>query len=272
MCLVGIALGASSSAFPLVVAANRDEFFVRETAPLDWWSFEQPGQRPGPPILGGRDLRAGGTWLGVTSAGRIALVTNVREPAAVPPNAPSRGNLVPEWLAGDESFDAFFDRIDAGGYAGVNVLALAPTRAGDTIDARHFSNRERVRHVLSPGVHALSNATLDTPWPKVVALQSRIEAALRATTDVSVLSDLLFSALADEALAPDASLPSTGVPLAVERSLSPAFIRMPGVAYGTRSSTLVLGTSSGALHVFERTHPSASAPSTLRVVLDRWPT
>lgn len=239
MCLVGVALGASER-FPLVIAANRDEFLARPTAPLDWWP-------KGPAaILGGRDLKAGGTWLGVSKTGRIALVTNVRELGDTPPGAPSRGEIAAHWLTEHPSFDEMEKHVTGEGFAGVNVLVFE----GKHVE--HLSNRGPARTRLERGIHGLSNASLDTPWPKVVALKEKIDAAL-AAPDVGSLTSALLDALASREAAPDDSLPHTGVGIEMERSLSPAFIALPQMGYGTRSSTVIVreGTK---LHVTERTY------------------
>lgn len=235
MCLVGIALEASDR-FPLVIAANRDEFYARPTAPLAWWEE----------ILGGRDLEGGGTWLGA-SASRLALVTNVRTHEDVSPDAPSRGEIVQYWLKGSPDFDALEAHVTKSGFAGVNVLAFG----GGLFE--HVSNHGRPRTRLEKGIHALSNATLDTPWPKAEKLKARLAAALAHAASADDLAAALFDALADEEVAPDDRLPDTGVGIEMERNLSPAFIRLPQLGYGTRSSTVVIR-EGRALTLYERTH------------------
>ena len=249
MCLVGVALNASKR-FPLVIAANRDEFYARPTAPLDWWDG----------ILGGRDLKAGGTWLG-SKAGRLALVTNVRTPEHTAPNAPSRGELVQYWLNRKPDFDAFARHITDSGFAGVNVLALER-------DAMvHFSNHGRPRTKLEDGIHALSNATLDSPWPKAEKLKRELASALQADDEEEALVQKLWTALADEEVAPDDALPNTGVGIEMERKLSPAFIRLPELGYGTRCSTLVIA-KGRTLTLYERTHGPGGADRA--VTIEAW--
>ena len=267
MCLVALAL-EQSARFPFVIAANRDEFLARPAAPLGWWS---PGAGR-PDILGGRDLQGGGTWLGLNAAGRFALLTNVRDPARNATTAPSRGEIVPHWLRGDLDAVAFRAQIAAGGYNGFNVVA-ADLSHGEVF---HASDRTSARTSLSSGIHGLSNAGLDTPWPKVVALKSRLATALRQDGSLDALRDALFDALADPAPAPDGALPSTGVALDWERSLSAAFIALPERGYGTRCSTLLIterGSRGSVTHVFERSFDAAARAGTAdrHVVLSDWP-
>lgn len=253
MCLVGLALGASAR-FPLVIAANRDEFLARPTAPLDWWS---PGG-----ILAGRDLKAGGTWLGVSKTGRIALVTNVREPVETPPGAPSRGEIVEHWLMEHPSFDEMEQHVTGEGFAGVNVLLF------DAHHVEHVSNRGVARTRLEAGIHGLSNASIDTPWPKVVALKERVDAAL-AAPDVDSLTSALLDALGTRAVAADDCLPHTGVGIEMERNLSPAFIALPQMGYGTRSSTIVVQ-EGNRLFVTERTY-AENEKRDRRMIVDPFP-
>ncbi|MFO0741644.1 MAG: NRDE family protein [Labilithrix sp.] len=248
MCLVGIALGVSER-FPLVIAANRDELYARPTAPLDWWDG----------VLGGRDLEGGGTWLGANAKGWLALVTNVRAPEHVAADAPSRGEIVPIWLAGDGDFDALERHVTRSGFAGVNVLALAKGQM------EHVSNHGRPRTKLEVGIHALSNASIDSPWPKAEKLKSRLASALDSIATQDELVGELWRALADEAVAPDDQLPETGVGLEMERRLSPAFIRLPELGYGTRSSTIVIA-EGRTLTLHERTHGLGDR----RVRIDAW--
>ena len=235
MCLVGVALNTSDR-FPLVIAANRDEFYARPTAPLDGWDG----------ILAGRDLKAGGTWLGATKT-RLGLVTNVRAPDHVGPDAPSRGEIVQYWLSGNHDFGALETHVTKAGFAGVNVLAF------ENGIMEHFSNHGRPRTRLANGIHALSNATLDSPWPKAEVLKSRLRVALETATSAEALVEELWNALADETIAADDRLPDTGVGLEMERKLSPAFIRLPDLGYGTRSSTIAIA-EGRTLTLYERTH------------------
>jgi len=265
MCLVAVAIDESHR-FPLVIAANRDEFFNRPAARLAWWSA-----RSGTPdILGGRDLESGGTWLGLTAAGRLALVTNVRLPDREP-LAPSRGEIVPLWLRGDMGTDRFWTRVALSGYNGFNLIA-ADFRNGECFWA---SNQKPHPMRLERGVYGLSNAIIDTPWPKVVTLKSRLRAALPVAESSVALASTLFDALSDRSQASDDCLPSTGISLELERQLSAAFIRTPDQSYGTRCSTIVITERARrrlVTHVFERTFAVGSGLALMRQsVLKDWP-
>jgi uncharacterized protein with NRDE domain len=206
--------------FPVVLAANRDEFHARPTAGAAWW----PG-RSG--VLAGRDLKAGGTWLGVTSRGRFAALTNFRDPAAQRAGARSRGELVTEVLESGLSVGDTLTRLRKVGadYNGFNMIFSDGHRLGIYESARG-EGRE-----LEPGLFGLSNHLLDTPWPKVQNAKNRLAAVL--TRDENAILDLLR----DDRPAPDADLPQTGVRLEWERLLSSAFVRADD--YGTRCSTVV---------------------------------
>ncbi|WP_119154001.1 NRDE family protein [Caldimonas tepidiphila] len=269
MCLVALALDVHPR-FPLVLASNRDEFFERPAALLDWWTPEGASR----PVLGGRDLRNGGTWMALSAGGRLALVTNVRNPADNDAAAPSRGEIVTDWLAGAHSLDAFGPRLLARGYNGVNLLAAdLAANPGWT----WMSNRAGPPQRLAHGVHGLSNARLDTPWPKVERLKGRLQEALATARSADALAESLFHALADRTVPADSELPSTGVPTEWERWLAPAFIRTPDARYGTRCSTLLIAErmADGALftRLIERSHaPGDGLPATeRRVELPDWP-
>jgi len=162
VCLILVAWQTHAD-LPLVVAANRDEFHARPTAAADFW-------HDAPHILAGRDLEAGGTWMGITRTGRFAALTNFRDPACHKPDAPSRGRLVSDFLAGEASIDAYLDELAPDGYNGFNLLL------GDGEQLVAFSNVSNERHVLSPGIYGLSNHQIDTPWPKVSAGKTALAA------------------------------------------------------------------------------------------------
>ena len=266
MCLVALALDKSRR-FPLVIASNRDEYFKRPTARLAWWTPHAAA----PAILGGRDLEAGGTWLGLTAQGRLGLLTNVRGGLPTDPQAPSRGRIVPEWLAANEPVGSFWMRTALAGHNGFNLIA-ADFRQGECFWA---SNTAAHPLRLERGIYGLSNGGLDTPWPKVDALKARLAVALAEAASVDALADQLFAALADRQLAPVGSLPSTGIPPAWEHQLSAAFIRTPDLAYGTRCSTVVITERGGrqpVTHVLERSFTANDGVALLRrTTLRRWP-
>ena len=241
MCLIALAWQAHPD-FPLVVAGNRDEFFARPTAPADWW--------PDRPMLAGRDLRAGGTWMGVSRSGRFAALTNHRDPSAQRADTPSRGALVGDFLFDDGESEAVLQSIAdaAHRYNGFNLLA--GQWHGSTGLWAVTSEAGSRPTPIAPGVHALSNARLDTPWPKVDRAIAATRAALQSAASPDGLVDDLFAMLADRRIADDASLPSTGVARDVERALSAPFIRMPG--YGTRASTVFIVDREGHATFVER--------------------
>lgn len=266
MCLVALAIDQSRR-FPLVLATNRDEFFARPANRLAWWS---PGPDL-PDILGGRDMQDGGTWLGLTAQGRLALVTNVRAPSKFDPEAPSRGKIVQNWLAGDSTTDRFWMRTALSGHNGFNLIA-ADFQRGDCFYA---TNQSPHPTRLERGLYGLSNAGLDTPWPKVEALKEELADALDSSASVDALAARLFDALADRTPAPDDELPSTGVSAEWEKLLSSAFIRSADLTYGTRCSTLVIAERVNkrlVTHVLERTFSATGGMALLRrSTLKDWP-
>lgn len=264
MCLIGLALDAHPH-YALVVAANRDETFDRPALPLDWWT-PAPGA---PALLSGRDLSAGGTWLGLSQRGRLGLLTNVRDPARQRAQAPSRGTLVTDWLSTDAPAAALWPAWAARGCNPFNLVG------GDLAEGRWWwaDDRSTWPTTLGPGLYGLSNAALDTPWPKVQRLKQRLGDALDSARDAASLRSALWSALADRRGADDAELPDTGVGLARERWLAPAFIRAPEGHYGTRCSTVVLGRRDGAgwwLEVTERSFDRTGLPRGERHVEWHW--
>jgi uncharacterized protein with NRDE domain len=266
MCLLALAIDESHR-FPLVVAANRDEYFRRATARLGWWSAGAGT----PDILGGRDLEGGGTWLGLTAQGRLGVLTNVRQLECPDLSAPSRGEIVALWLRGDLATDRFWTRVALAGYNGFNLIA-ADFRSGECFWA---SNRRAHPMRLERGTYGLSNAGIDTPWPKVVELKAKLRDALPEAQSAAALASELFAALADRAPAPDEQLPSTGVPIELERALSSAFIRTADQSYGTRCSTVIVTERARrrlVTHVFERTFTVGSGLALMRqAVLKDWP-
>lgn len=225
MCLIVFAWQVVPG-MPLVAAGNRDEFYERPARHATWWDDH-------PQVYAGRDLRSGGTWIGITRDGRFAAVTNVRSPLERRQDAPTRGALVAEYLTGNASPQEYIEQISARAdyYNGFNLLV------GDTRSLYWYSNSapddERNGKPLSPGIYGLSNASLDTPWPKVV----RTKAQFASLLCQGAPEDAYFEMLTDTTRASDCRLPKTGVNQEWERVLSAVCIQSP--EYGTRTSTVV---------------------------------
>ncbi|NIA56132.1 NRDE family protein [Massilia sp. TW-1] len=229
MCLIVFAWRVIPG-LPLVACANRDEFYDRPATPAGPWP-------DAPHIIAGRDLRGGGSWMGVTKTGpngpKFAALTNIRAPDERRTDAPTRGALVADFLKGDLDAPAYLDRIapDAQEYNGFNLIL------GDAAGIHWFSNRAgadpRNGRALEPGIYGVSNGLLDAPWPKVV----RTKATFASLLLQGAPEEAYFEMLADTTRAPDMRLPDTGVPLDLERELSAVCIEIPG--YGTRTSTVV---------------------------------
>jgi uncharacterized protein with NRDE domain len=236
MCLILFANNIHPD-YRLVLAANRDERYARRTAAAAFWDGE-------PRIYGGRDLEQGGTWLGITRDGAFAAVTNYRSSNDVRHSSRSRGELVANYLRAAEPPANYVEHVrqDAGAYHGFNLLV------GNGAEVHWFSNRSERTQNVAPGVHGLSNHLLNTRWPKVEQGKKRLGELLK--TRSQALIDSLFAMLAERTLAPDDTLPETGVGITRERVLSPAFIVSPG--YGTRSSTVLLIDNYGEVTFLER--------------------
>ena len=229
MCLIVFAWQVVPGA-PLVAAANRDEFYDRPAAAAGAWPEN-------PQVFGGRDLQGGGSWMGITQAGahgpRFAALTNIRGPQEKRADAPSRGALVADFLAGDMSAEEYIALIDSGSdaYNGFNLVL------GDATRLFWYSNRgagdERNGKEMAPGIYGISNSLLDVPWPKVL----RAKAEFASLLCQGAPEDAFFEMLADTTRAPDLRLPDTGIELDLERVLSAVCIETAG--YGTRTSTVV---------------------------------
>lgn len=236
MCLILIAWKAHPS-YPLVVAANRDEFHARPTAPAAFWEDR-------PAILAGRDLECMGTWLGVTRSGKFAGVSNFRDGSRREPTAPSRGLLASTFLADGSPAGDFVAGVAANGsgYGGFNFLA------GDLNELWWVSNRSAAPRRLEPGIYGVSNHLLDTPWAKVV----RGKRALRDSLIPAPAIEPLLALLADTTVATDDELPDTGVGPERERLLSS--LRVVSDAYGTLCSSAVIVGSGGRVQFAERSY------------------
>lgn len=218
MCLVLFAYDPQSD-LPLVVAANRDEFYARPARSAHFWE-------DAPDLLAGRDLSAGGTWLGISRRGRFATVTNFAEEG--PSQAPlSRGHLPERFLAGDDSAHHFAHDLHAASYRGFNLLVW------DGRALVYTSNRGHSQD-LEPGIYGLANAELGAAWPKVQRGRRALAAAIESGSD----PDALIALLGDRTIPPDAELPRRGRPLELERRVGACFIE--GEEYGTRASTAVV--------------------------------
>jgi len=235
MCLIFVAYRQRAD-YPLVIAANRDEFYRRPSATAHHWN-------DAPQVLAGRDLQALGTWLGITREGRFAAITNFRDPRRNRDAAPSRGQLVRDYLCGDISPQAYCQAISssAAAHNGFNLLL------GDRHEFWYFASEGDRARALKPGLYGLSNRLLDTPWPKVVRGK---EIFRRLLTNERLEETALLRMLADRTCPPDEMLPDTGVGLPWERTLAPIFIHSDH--YGTRSSTAILVTAEGRVQFTER--------------------
>ena len=238
MCLINFCFQAHDR-YKLVIAANRDESFQRPTQQAHYW-------KDAPSILAGRDLEKMGTWLGVTKTGRIAALTNFRDPSEKTEGKQSRGDIVRDFLEGSQSPKVFMSELQRqkDQYPGFNLLA------GTADELLYYSNRRDEIETVTPGIHSLSNAFLNTPWPKTEKGKAYLEECLRHSP--ATHTDCLFSFLQDGKWAADEELPSTGVSLDWERKLSPLFINSED--YGTRSSTVLIIDQMNHVTFTERTY------------------
>lgn len=232
MCLIVFAW-QPGQAHPLVVAANRDEFYARPSKALSQWTET-------PQVYAGRDLEAGGTWLGIGANGRFAALTNIRE-AHTPPARRSRGELVADFLSGNQPIGEYFTEIGRRSldYAGFNLLL------GTRDQLWHFNSKDLAPQPLSAGTYGLSNAGLDTPWPKLLKARAALGEVLHDPQPQA-----LFALLQDPHPASAGDLPDTGVGLATEHLLSSVFIT--STSYGTRASTVLIVNADGSRTMVER--------------------
>lgn len=237
MCVVFIAIEQQADD-PLILLANRDEYYDRPTAPAEPWEDH-------PHIIAGRDLVGGGTWLGLSNTGRFAAVTNFRDPSA-PKGEISRGKLVSDFLTGFDEPRPYLETIatEASKYSGFNLIVGVVSEG--RVDAHWYSNRGEEIQKLTPGIYGLSNHLLDTPWPKVTKGKAALTEILRNGAD----KDSMFELLADRTLAHDADLPDTGIGYDREKLLSAIFIETP--VYGTRCSTVLMADARGRFKFDER--------------------
>jgi uncharacterized protein with NRDE domain len=243
VCLILFAYQAHPR-YKLILAANRDEFYDRPTGLAGFW-------KDAPHVFAGRDLKVGGTWLGISKTGRIAAVTNYREQRTIVQGAPSRGMLVGTYLRGALKAEFYLQGVmrDASQYPGFNLIT------GDQDALWYYSNRNgNAPRRLEPGIYGLSNHVLDTPWPKVTLGKQRLKGIL---SEPAFSTDQVFDLLARKEKANDGDLPDSGVGIEIERMLSPIFIRSE--KYGTRSSTVLLIDEENNVRFTERTfYPGVS--------------
>jgi uncharacterized protein with NRDE domain len=244
MCLILIAYKVHPS-YPLIVAANRDEDYERPSSPAEFWKNV-------PQILAGRDLRDGGTWLGITKNGKFAALTNYRDPVAFKKNAPSRGKLIKNYLSNSLTAAAYIKRVSGNSneFNGFNIICA------DGTDMFVYSSRNGHLQKLASGIYGLSNSLLDTPWTKVVWGKKALAAAMDKKG--GDLEAALFDLLADRRIAPDKKLPSTGISLERERLLSAIFVNSYG--YGTRSSVVLVMKKNGWVKFVEKIFNEECAP------------
>ena len=244
MCLIAFAL-ESHPRYPLVLVANRDEFRTRETNPACFWDDASH-------LLAGRDRQAGGTWLGVTTAGKLAAITNYRDMRLQTVDSPSRGLLVAEYLRDPELTPADVTatlRQNGDRYDGFNLLY------GSCRELHYFTNRGGSSGIVSSGIHTLSNHLLDTNWPKANSARQRLTTLLRQAAPAT---EELFQAFADPTTFPDELLPDTGIGPDRERFLSPLFIK--GDSYGTRTTTVIMVDRDAVVSFMEQGHDIPNAP------------
>lgn len=224
--------------YKLIVAANRDEFYARPTKPAEFWEEDEN-------ILAGKDLEAGGTWMGMTKTGRISMLTNFRDLSNIKADAPTRGHLVSNFLKSEESSEKYMNAIAEKGelYNGFNLIS------GNIDTLHYYGNYQNGVHKIESGVHGLSNALLDSPWPKVIKGKEKLADIIKSST---LTVDQLFDSLYDDLKAKDKELPDTGVGYDMEKMLSPMFIKSE--KYGSRCSTAILVDKNNNVQFAERTY------------------
>jgi len=243
MCLIVVAQ-RQHPAFPLILIANRDEFYQRPTRPAQYWD-ESHG------MLAGQDLREGGSWLGINRRGQFAAVTNYREARTKPPQLRSRGRLVSDYLQGEQTAEEYLAslRLHKQEFRPFNLLL------GEGTALYFLGSKEAQSRQLDAGIHGISNGEFASAWPKV----ERARRALQQQISRGDVPDEqgLFAILADTTVAADAALPDTGVGLELERKLAPVFIQTEG--YGTRASSVLLITDKGEVRFSERNYDASGA-------------
>jgi len=233
--------------YKLIIAANRDEFYQRPTKPADFWESTE--------LLAGKDLEAHGTWMGVTKSGRVSLLTNYRDLRNIKQNAPTRGKLVTDFLLNDHKPKQYLENIDtiSHAYNGFNLVL------GNQEDLWYYSNQEKKITMLGSGIYGLSNALLDTPWPKLTRAKEKVGVEINQN---NLNPEKILDSLFDEFRPNDEKLPDTGIGLEKERMLSSIFIKSPN--YGTRCSTFLSIDKDNNAVFHERTYNLESFDYNLR--------
>lgn len=244
MCIIFAAIKQHRD-YPLIIAANRDEFYARPTEPSHFWPSPQG-------MLAGKDISAGGTWMGVTRNAHIAALTNIRNPVAQRSDKISRGGLVVDYLRQQPLTARHLTTLEktAERYNGFNLLF------GHYLNLAVFNSHTLQHEFLRPGVHALSNASLNTPWPKSLKGTDGLSRYIQQAKHINV--EALFKLLRDSTTAPDEQLPDTGVTAEWEKALSSVFIQTP--EYGTRSSTLLFFDRYQQVNWYECTYSKHGTP------------
>lgn len=229
--------------YKLIVAANRDELYERPTKAAHFWEDK-------PNILAGRDLRAFGTWLGITKDGKFAALTNYRDPKSETIDKKSRGEIITSFLTSTKKAPEFLKALDKNSdqYNGFNVLVGTPD------ELYYYGNRQNKIVKVDPGTHSISNHLMNTPWPKVSRARTNLQKYVQNSEIIDI--EEIFFQLHDRKIAEDDLLPETGVGLELERQLSPVFIKTEH--YGTRASTVLLVTKNNHVTFIERTYNNGS--------------
>ncbi len=236
MCLVVFSVN-NHPIYKFVAIANRDEFYERPTQKAHWWNNAK--------ILAGRDLKANGTWMGVTKNEKFAALTNFRSPSEIDVNKKTRGEIVSDYLTSDLTIETFLTKLkQKNDYNGYNLILFDSERAA------YFSNKQNSIHFLEKGTYAVSNALLDTPWQKLAIAKKKINDIIENATVFD--TEKAFEIMKNKDITVDTELPETGVGLEIERMLSPIFVQSK--QYGTRSTTLFLLTHDGHASYEERTY------------------
>lgn len=241
MCLIVFSYQQHTQ-YPLIFAANRDESYDRPSRAARFWDEN-------PSILAGKDLQAGGTWMGINKNGEFSAITNYRDPNIKKENPPSRGQLVLDFLDSDDTSSSYLRKLQSRGnsYMGFNLLA------GSLDELGYYSNQQDNILFLDDGLFGLSNHLLETPWPKVQRAKDKMRTIISGG---NIAPELFFELLADNRKAPEEELPNTGIPKEVEKKVSPIFIKSDN--YGTRCSTVLLIDNNGEVTFAERRFKSGT--------------